>query len=252
MSSAYDVQSQVQPQQGSIGTLIGISSPPLTEMISSLGFDFLFLDMEHGGIADHELVNHVMASNVPTLVRLCDSSELAIKRAADSGTSGLVVPHVRSGAMAADIVRWAHYPPQGERSVGLSRNTLLGYGLADALKRTDMPSIVAQIEDLDAVKNIEAIAGTPGVISVFVGPYDLSASLGVPGGLQEPVFMTALESIVAAARAAGKLAGIFAPTPEAWAQFQQLGYDYVVLRSDSLFIVDGATSALGRARRTDS
>src|SRR5207249_406783 len=140
-----------QPQPGSIGTLVGINSAPLTEMISALGFDFLFLDMEHGSIGDQDLVYHVMSSRVPTLVRLSDASELAVKRAADAGASSLVVPHVRTAEMAATVASWAHYPPLGERSVGLSRNTLLGYQLVESLKQTQIPSVVAQIEDAEGV-----------------------------------------------------------------------------------------------------
>src|SRR5215471_16899397 len=135
------VSQSPQPQRGSIGILIAVSSPPLAEMLSAIGFDFLFLDLEHGGISYSDLQSHVIASRVPSFVRLPDCSEVAVKHAADTGAASLVVPHVSTSRMAADIVRWAHYPPVGERSVGLSRNTLLGYDLAEALKRTDQPSL---------------------------------------------------------------------------------------------------------------
>ena len=208
----------------------------------------MFIDLEHGGLSDSELVNHVIASRIPTLVRLSESTELAVKRAADSGADALVCPHVRSAAMAAALIRWAHYPPAGERSVGLSRNTLLGYGLASALQRTDRPSVIAQIEDSEGITDIKAICETPGLASVFVGPYDLSASLGIPGRLSEDSFVSAARQVAIAAHAARILAGIFAPSCEAWATFIEYGFDYVVLRSDSLFLAEAATTGLKVAR----
>ncbi|GIH12563.1 HpcH/HpaI aldolase family protein [Rugosimonospora africana] len=236
------------PARGSVGTLVGIGSAALTEMISALGFDFLFLDLEHGEIVDRDLPVHVMASRVPVLARIPDGTETAVKRAADAGVEGIIVPHVRSAAMAEQIVSWAKYPPVGTRSVGLSRNTLLGYRLADALTQTDLPRVIPQIEDADGVGNVEGICATPGICSVFVGPFDLSAALGSPGSFEELAFRSAISEIVTAAHAAGLPAGVFAPSVAAWGTFRKQGFDYVVLRSDSLFLADGATAALAEAR----
>jgi 2-keto-3-deoxy-L-rhamnonate aldolase RhmA len=238
-----------QPQPGSIGTLVGINSAPLTEMISALGFDFLFLDMEHGSIPDQDLVYHIMSSRVPTLVRLSDASEVAVKRAADTGASSLVIPHVKTAEMAAAVASWAHYPPIGGRSVGLSRNTLLGYQLTESLRQTHAPSVVAQIEDAEGVGNITGICSAEGISSVFIGPYDLSASLGTPGNFGGSDFKSAVKLVVDAAHHADISVGVFAPNPAAWFDFASQGCDYVVLRSDSLFVIDGATQALQEARK---
>lgn len=236
------------PAPGSIGTLVGVRSAVLTEMISALGFDFLFLDLEHGEIADRDLPVQVMASRVPVLARIADGTETSVKRAADAGVAGIVVPHVRSAQMARRIVDWAKYPPVGSRSVGLSRNSLLGYELAGALARTDLPGVIAQIEDVDGVRDVASICGTAGICGVFVGPFDLSAALGSPGAFEEAAFTSAISDVVAAAHAAGLPAGVFAPTVGAWARFREQGFDYAVLRSDSLFLADGATAALAEAR----
>lgn len=234
-----------EPHAGSIGTLVGIDSPELTEMISSLGFDFLFLDLEHGSVTDAGLAHHVMASRVPVLARLADQTERAVKKAADAGAHALVVPHVRSRAAAENIVKWARYPPAGERSVGLSRNTLLGVGLADALQATDLPVVIAQIEDVDGVANVDAICRVPGIDGVFIGPYDLSAALGEPGKFDSTAFRDAVARTVAAARAEGVTVGVFAPSVDAWSDFRQQGCTYVVLSSDSLLLAEGARRALG-------
>ncbi|GAA5186132.1 aldolase/citrate lyase family protein [Rugosimonospora acidiphila] len=235
------------PSAGAIGTLVGINSPALTEMLSALGFDFLFLDLEHGGIGDADLLNHVYASRIAQLARLRDGSETSIKRAADSGVAGIVVPHVRSGAMAEQIVVWAAYPPVGERSVGLAPNTLLGAELGAALAEPERPVVIAQIEDVDGVREIEEICRVPRLGGVFIGPFDLSASLGAVGDFAAEAFRAAIGRVVGAAHQANLRVGVFAPTAAAWRDFRAQGCDYAVLGADSLFLADGARRALGEA-----
>jgi 2-dehydro-3-deoxyglucarate aldolase len=241
-----------EPRAESVGTLIGVDSPALTEMISALGFNFLFVDLEHGSVNDSSLVSHVMAARVPVLARLADQNELAVKRAADAGVHALVVPHVSSRTIAANIVRWAKYPPVGERSVGLSRNTLLGLNLAAALQDTDRPAVIAQIEDAEGVANVDEICAVNGIDGIFIGPYDLSASLGEPGNLSSKAVHDAIEKIVKAARSAGITVGVFAPTVAAWAAFREQGCEYVVLSSDSLLLANGAKQVLEEMRALTS
>ncbi|MGW4720406.1 HpcH/HpaI aldolase family protein [Nocardia sp. NPDC004260] len=240
-----------QPRSGSIGTLVGIDSPVLTEMISALGFDFLMLDLEHGTIADDSLACHVMASAVPVLARIGESCEVAVKRAADAGVAAVIAPRIRSVRSAAELVAWAKYPPIGARSVGLSRNTMLGYRLAEALADHHTPRILAQIEDVDGVANVEEICRVAGIDGVFIGPFDLSASLGCAGDLEQPSFKSAVEKITTAAHAAGLTCGVFCPTIESCSTFAALGVDYLVYRSDSLLLVDGARAALEKLRPVD-
>jgi 2-keto-3-deoxy-L-rhamnonate aldolase RhmA len=234
----------VEPRLGSIGTLVGVNSPNLTEMISSLGFDFLFLDLEHGEIPAHRIADHVRASRVPILARLADCSETAVRVAADAGVHGLIAPHVKTARQARDIVDWACYPPVGRRSVGLARNSLLGTDLAASLAVTDRPIVVAQIEDEEAIADIHGIAATAGLGGLFVGPFDLSASVSVPGDFTSPGFRSALESVASAAGKQSISAGIYAPTVATWMSFKDLGFQYVVLRADSLFLLDGARALL--------
>lgn len=232
---------------GSIGTLVGINSPVLTEMVSALGFDFLFLDLEHGSIPVVDLSLHALASSVPILARISECSELAVKQAADSGVDALVVPHVRSAGAARDCIRWGKYPPEGERSVGLSRNTLLGYRLVDAL-RAGTPQLIAQIEDAEGIADAQAICDTPGIAGVFIGPFDLSASLGLPGQFDTEAFRSAVASVIAAAHERDLSVGIYAPSIPAWEDFKSQGCDFVVFRSDSLLLADGAASAIQQLR----
>ena len=234
---------------GAVGTLTGTDSMTLTEMVSTLGFDFLFTDCEHGDISERGLVSHVLASEVPVFARLSDCAEVPVKLAADAGVSAIVVPHVGSAQQAGRVVSWAKYAPAGLRSVGLSRNTLLGADLAHALQCTDTPAVIAQIEDIDGVRNVEGICRTVGIDGVFIGPYDLSVSLGGPGDFECPKFTAAIGAVADSAHTAGISVGVYAPSVSAWHDFRRLGCDYVVLSAVSLFVVDGARRVLSDARR---
>src|SRR5262249_10811266 len=149
-------------------------------------------------------------------------------------------PHVRSAPIAAELVNWAKYPPTGARSVGFSRNTLLGLRLTEALADPGTPTVIAQIEDTDGLENIKEICDVAGIGGIFVGPFDLSASLGCAGELDQPHFKSAVAKIVDTAHQAGLTAGTFCPTTDSWSIFAELGADYLVYRSDSLLLLDGA------------
>jgi 2-dehydro-3-deoxyglucarate aldolase len=239
-----------QPQSGAIGTLVGVDSPVLTEMISALGFDFLMLDLEHGTIADTSLAQHVMASAVPVLARVVECAEVAVKRAADAGVAGIIAPHVRSAPIAAELVGWAKYPPVGARSVGFSRNTLLGLRLTESLADPGVPTVIAQIEDVDGLENIGEICAVAGIGGIFVGPFDLSASLGCAGEFDQPRFKLAVAKVVDTAHRAGLTVGTFSPAIDSWQMFAELGVDYLVYRSDSLLLLDGARAALEKLGRS--
>jgi 2-keto-3-deoxy-L-rhamnonate aldolase RhmA len=217
-------------------------------MLSTLGFDFLFLDLEHGAIDNTSLALHSMASSIPIMARLADSTELCVKHAADAGADYLVVPHVRNARMAADVVSWATYPPSGTRSVGLSRNTMLGYKLAATMADPSRPVVIAQIEDVEGLANVKEICATPGLGGLFIGPFDLSASLGAPGDVKSLTFTSAVETITVTARDYALPVGIFSATLAAWQDFRILGCDYVVLGSETLYLIEAATRALERAR----
>jgi 2-keto-3-deoxy-L-rhamnonate aldolase RhmA len=231
-----------------VGTLVVLPVTEATEMLSSLGFDFLFLDLEHGLITPGTLAAHAQASRVPVLARIDSSAETAVMGAADAGIDGIVAPHVCTVGQAADLVRWSTYPPGGTRGVGLTRNTLLGAALGPALTAPG-PMVVAQIEDAAAVPAAGGIAAVDGVAALFVGPYDLSASLGVPGDFEQPQFTEALCTIADAAHAAGIPAGIFAPDLPTWATFRGHAYDFVVLGADTLWMATAARAALGALER---
>jgi len=196
-----------------IGTLLSLPSPELVEIASDAGFDWLFLDMEHGALETRDIQRLVQAAREPCapLVRVPENREMWIKKALDTGAAGIIVPHVNSAEDAVRAVYWGKYPPEGGRSVGFSRSNLYGTRFQESVESANAETVViAQVEHIDGVQAIEAILDVSGVDAVFIGPYDLSASLGKPGRIQDLDVRDAVRAVAAACAHRKVPAGIFA------------------------------------------
>ena len=190
------------------GLLNSIPSPLLVEMIGYAGFDFVILDMEHVCVNPETLENMVRAAEcagVTPLVRVPSAAPDVILRALDCGAQGVVVPHVRTAADAAQAVAASRYAPLGMRGISGGRTT--GFGtidLATYLARANSEiMVVAMIEDCAGVDNLDAILSATGIDMVLEGAIDLSQSYGVPGQAQHPIVQEAIERIAAGCAARG-------------------------------------------------
>jgi len=199
-----------------VGCFMTMPSPALVEVAGFAGFDFVVLDAEHG-VAGVETLEHLMraaaSASVPALVRTVGDSPGEVLRVLDAGASGLLVPHVVNGEQASRITRGAYYPPLGVR--GFSGATRAGrHGFLPMLEHVrranDEVVVIAQVEDVEALDHVAGIAETPGVDGIFLGPGDLSMSLGHPGELSHPDVLAAARNVAEACRAAGISAATFA------------------------------------------
>jgi 2-keto-3-deoxy-L-rhamnonate aldolase RhmA len=234
-----------------VGTLLSLPSPELAEIASAAGFDWLFLDMEHGALAPADVLRLVQSAREPCacLVRVPERSEMWIQKALDTGANGIIVPHVNEAAEAAEAVRWAKYPPGGGRSVGFSRANLYGLRFQEEVETANARTVVvAQVEHIDGVRAIEAILRVDGLDAVFVGPYDLSASLGKPGAVQDTDVRAAIAKVVAACAAAKVPAGVFAGSAPAAAQALSDGFTLVCAGIDVSLYAGAAAGLLGALR----
>lgn len=226
-----------------LGTLLSLPSPEIVEIAVDAGFDWLFLDMEHG-LLDPVAVQRMIqaaAGRVPCIVRVPSHVAAAIGKALDTGADGLIFPHVDSAAEARACVRAALYPPEGERSVGIARAQGYGARLAEAVAgENGRVALIAQIEHIRAVRNIEEILEVSGLAAVFIGPYDLSASLGLPGQVQDPAVAESIEKVRTAARKFGIPAGIFAGGLEAARAALGRGFEFVCVATDTLLFAEAA------------
>ncbi|PWW01923.1 2-keto-3-deoxy-L-rhamnonate aldolase RhmA [Hoeflea marina] len=215
----------------------------IAEILGLAGLDFAVADMEHGpiGIADLDrMALGARSAGLPLLIRSTGVVASAIWPALDLGCSGVMAPHVRNGADAgalADAVRY------GRGARGFSPSGRAGdYGTAVAVEyrqRMDADNVImAQIEDASALDELDAIAGNPDIDVLFVGPADLSLSLGCE--MESPELDMAIDKVIAAAKRAGRAAGIFLGTPARFARWKDAGMTVFVIGSDqSLLLTSG-------------
>lgn len=185
-----------------VGLILKMPNPAVIEIAGHLGFDLVLIDTEHGAGETDELEHHLRAADsagIDVVVRVGANDPLQVLRALDAGAQGIIVPHINTAADALAAVRSAHYPPVGTR--GLATSTRAGRHstatLQDHLDRARRETVlIVQIEDQKAVAHAGSIAATPQVDAVWLGPSDLSMSLGHPGQLDHPHVAAAIDSIV--------------------------------------------------------
>ncbi len=218
--------------QPAFGVSVMIPSPQIVEMIGGLGFDWVLLDCEHGTIALESLELMIMAAEaagITPIVRPANKEPSSIVRVMDRGAMGVQVPHVMNPADARDAVEAVKFHPLGQRGLAAgTRAARYDYkGDLDAFvhEANDETLVCVQIEDEDAVPHAEGIAAVNGIDVVFVGPSDLSQSMGYPGRPATQVVRDAIDDVVAATLAAGKVAGLPA-TAEALADTLERGILY--------------------------
>ena len=237
-----------------IGTWIQIGHPAVAEVLAQAGFDWLCVDAEHTdiGLGEFAAVARGMHGRGPVpLVRVRENDTLAIRQMLDLGALGVIVPLVNSAAAAAAAVQAAKYPPQGVRGFAFHRGNNWGADFADYASTANAEiAVVVMIESKEAVESIDAILAVEGVDGVFIGPYDMSGSYGMPGRTADPVIQRACARVVEACRRAGKSAGIHVvlPTPESIGQALRQGFTFLAVGVDTIFLSQGAKQALACAR----
>src|SRR5215467_8176080 len=189
-----------------LGTMVTLPSPPAAEVLATIGFDWLFIDAEHGPLGTNELLGILMAVNrrAACVVRVPSCDAVQIAKVLDLGADGIIVPQVNTPQQAADAVRFARYPPEGTRGVGLARAHGYGSKFEEYVESANREiAVIVQAEHATAVENIDAIARVPGVDAILLGPYDLSASLGKMGQVDDPKVVAAIARVTDACRAVG-------------------------------------------------
>jgi 2-keto-3-deoxy-L-rhamnonate aldolase RhmA len=235
--------------------LMEFFSPGMPAIIAATGADFALFDMEHTG-ASLETMKAMVAGcrglGLAPLVRVPRGEYHFIARALDIGAHGIMVPMVGSAAEGAAIASAAHYPPAGRRGAGFGiahddyRMAPPPETMATAAART---MTIAQIETVEGLDDVEAIAATPGIDVVWLGHFDLSNFMGIPGQFQHPDFIAAARRIADAARASDKIAGILA-MDHAWAEeYWDYGYRMLAFGLDHM-LFQAALSAGLRGLRT--
>jgi len=232
----------------SLGGWMSMAHVSVAEILASAGFEWIVVETEHTAIDVSEVLRLLIAIEgrgcVP-LVRLAWNDPIQAKAVLDSGAAGIIVPMVNTRADAELAVRSAKYPPEGFRGAGLARAQGYGETFGRYVREANDSSLVMlQIEHIDAVGNIDDILSVPGVDGAFIGPYDLSMSMGRPGDIHHPEVQEAMDKVLAVARRHGVTAGIHLVHPsDATVKLQGLiakGYQFFALGTDILLLGDTA------------
>ena len=229
-----------------LGTIVSVASPQVSELLAQAGFDWLFIDAEHGLLEASAIQDLIRAAGAtPCLVRVPSLDEVAIKQVLDAGAEGIIVPQVNSADAAKCAVAYAKYPPLGQRGVGIARAQGYGFELDDYLARAnERITVVVQAEHIEAVANIEDIAVTPGVDAVFVGPYDLAASLDRMGRVTDREVVQAIDHITRACQANDTRLGVFGASADAVNPYIAQGFTLIAAGTDTLLLGRGARELL--------
>ena len=192
------LRTKLKENQPSIGTWIQIPNGSTAEILGNAGYDWVAVDMEHGSISTHQLpglFRAIESGGTLPLVRLAQGAGKDCKRALDAGAAGVIIPMVESAAQLREIISSCCWPPAGQRGVGFSRANLFGKFFEQYSVEAQQPIIVAMIENIHAVTELPEILAVAGLDALFIGPYDLSASMGITAAFDNPEFQKNLAYI---------------------------------------------------------
>lgn len=249
------VKKRLRDGETVIAATIMSSNIEIAAQAASLGFDFLWVEMEHSPVTLETLRQIVLATRglkALPFARVPVNELWTAKRVLDSGACGVIFPFTSTPELAAQAAAACHYPPVGRRGSGppLARFSWPGGsdGYADSADQNVV--VIVIIEEARAVENVEVIAATPGIDALFIGTNDLSFSLGLRGNQDHPKLQAAIERVVAAAKKNGKAAGRPAATPEQVQKFTTQGFTLFQAPTDLAFMAAGARQYLEPLGRT--
>jgi 2-keto-3-deoxy-L-rhamnonate aldolase RhmA len=234
--------------------IVEFATPGIGHILKSAGCDFALFDLEHSGFSFETVksaIRYFEAADLSAIVRVPSKDYHHIARACDMGAEGVMVPMVNSAAEAESIVQCIKYHPRGKRGVALqvAHDRYRGGPVPDKLAAANQRTTVfCQIETRDGAGNAEAIAGTEGVDCLWVGHFDLSVSLGIPGQFEHPEFLAAIEATVAAAKKHRKSLGRLVPSVELGIDLYKQGFDFCCYSGDVWVLHNALAEAFGKLR----
>jgi 4-hydroxy-2-oxoheptanedioate aldolase len=237
-----------------IGVIMQLPSAPAAEILARAGFDWLWIDMEHGPLnleTVHRMIQATSGTDTVPIVRVPWNLHWLAKPALDMGAMGIVMPSVTSKGEAAEAVRALRYPPEGVRGFGPGFAALRwGLSVPEYVKVANNEIMaILLIEHIEAVDHIDGILSVPGIDLVMIGPFDLSGSMGMLGQVTHPKVEEAIDKVLAAAQKAKIPAGILALTPDDIKRRLQQGFQFLVVGTDTGFLAGGAKNILGQIKR---
>lgn len=232
------------------GCWLNLGSSITAEIVGMAGYDWVLIDLEHGTGMESDVPHQLQAlehTPAAAVVRVESYERQRFHRILDLGAEGIMCPRINNpqeAQRAADAMR---YPPDGVRGVAhMVRATNFGANAADYLASSKDTLVgIVQVESEQALNSVDDIAAIDGIDVLFVGPSDLSMALGIFGQLDHPRFIEALKATAAAAKKAGKAAGILMRDPQEFKKYRDLGFRFIACGADATFVASGARSMAG-------
>jgi len=241
-------------KKASIGSWITLNHFSIAEIMADAGFDWLCVDMEHS-VTDYaeaqQIISAIQAKGLKAFVRVGENNTRIIKRVLDAGAEGIIVPMVNSKEEALKAIDAVKYPPKGKRGVGLARAQKYGFGFEEYKDNyADDIKLIVQIEHVDAVNNLEEILSLEEIDGTFIGPYDLSGSMGKPGKYDDDDVKEVLQRYEDTARKYDKLIGFHVIQPDYKLVLDKInkGYNFIAFSLDTLFLGSIARNQMKRLK----
>ena len=233
----------------SLGSWMQIPNSSIAEIMGQSGYDWVAVDLEHGSISVNQLPDIFRAlelGNTLPLVRLAEAQAKDCKQALDAGAGGVIVPMVEDSKQLEFIRDYCRWPPSGKRGVGFSRANLFGNFFKDYIDEAQKPLLVAIIESIKAVENLESILKVKGLDAVLIGPYDLSASMNLTAKFEDEEFLHIIEKIRTLSNQYSVACGIHVVNPKHDDLKQRIdeGYQFIAYSLDSVFLSKGCENPI--------
>lgn len=234
----------IKENGNAVGTFLGVSTPAIVEILGYTGIDFVVIDTEHGPYDTMPVCDLIKAADgrgMAPVVRVADVTHKEIQWAVDNGAEGIIIPCLKSKDDFKRAVELCKFPPLGSRGFMKARGS--GFGNEEWASGTieeymhnsnEKVLLLPQCETREALENIEEIVNIEGIDGIFIGPFDLSISMGIPGQFDAPEFRQAVNIVLNTCKDAGKLCMVFTNSIEETREYMDQGFDAVANSIDTI------------------
>ena len=243
------LKEKIKSGEKTLGTFFELGSVSIMECLGRTGLDFVIIDNEHGPFEPESTLSYIRGAElggITPLARVREISRPAVLKLLDIGAKGLIVPCVETVDQVKKLVEYAKYFPLGKRGFSGSRKDTWGYAypateaMVDNMRiNNEETLLIPQCETVGCLEHIEEIAAMEGVDGIFIGPFDLSISMGIPGQFQNPEFLAAIARILKACKDHGKISMIFTANLDLVKGYYEQGFDAVAYSMDAAILVNG-------------
>ena len=246
-----NLKSRIKKGEAVNGCWLNLGSALTAEIVGQAGFDWVLIDLEHGAGTEQDVLAQLQAlehTGAAAIIRIESTERQRMHRVLDVGAEGIMCPHVDNADQAKMVVSGLRYPPEGSRGVAkMVRASNFGKNFAEYHSSANDNIVgMVQIESAEALHHLDEIAALDGIDVLFIGPADLTMSLGIFGQFNHPMFTDAVKATVSATQKAGKATGILIYHPDEYTAFYNMGIRVMACGADATFVVEGARNMAGR------